>query len=57
VLNLLHNKNRLGDSMQTVPPPIHDVLGEPSKEKATSAHNSSRPHSTQADVPPDATIS
>ena len=33
VLNLLHDKSRLGDWMRTVPPPpAHDVLGEPSKE-------------------------
>ena len=37
VLNLLHDKDRLGDWMQTVPPPpAHDVLGEPSKEEAAA---------------------
>jgi NADH-quinone oxidoreductase subunit I len=38
VLDLLHDKDRLGDWMRTVPPPpAHDVLGEPSKEEATAA--------------------
>ena len=44
VLNLLHDKDRLGDWMQTVPqPPAHDVLGEPSKEEATAARKAAGP--------------
>jgi NADH-quinone oxidoreductase subunit I len=44
VLNLLHDKDRLGDWMQTVPPPpAHDVLGEPSKEEATAAKKAANP--------------
>jgi NADH-quinone oxidoreductase subunit I len=38
VLDLLHDKNRLGEWMRTVPPPpAHDVLGEPSKEARKAA--------------------
>ena len=44
VLNLLHDKDRLGDWMQTVPPPpAHDVLGEPSKEEATATRKAAGP--------------
>jgi NADH-quinone oxidoreductase subunit I len=44
VLDLLHDKNRLGQWMQTVPPPpAHDVLGEPSKEEATAARKAAGP--------------
>jgi NADH-quinone oxidoreductase subunit I len=44
VLDLLHDKNRLGDWMQSVPPPpAHDVLGEPSKEEATAARKAVGP--------------
>ena len=44
VLDLLHDKNRLGAWMQTVPPPpAHDVLGEPSKEEATAARKAAGP--------------
>ena len=44
VLDLLHDKNRLGDWMRTVPPPpAHDVLGEPSKEEATAARKAAGP--------------
>jgi NADH-quinone oxidoreductase subunit I len=44
VLNLLHDKDRLGDWMRTVPPPpAHDVLGEPSKEEATAARKAAGP--------------
>jgi NADH-quinone oxidoreductase subunit I len=44
VLDLLHDKDRLGDWMRTVPPPpAHDVLGEPSKEEATAARKAAGP--------------
>jgi NADH-quinone oxidoreductase subunit I len=44
VLNLLHDKDRLGDWMQTVPPPpAHDVLGEPSKEEAAAIKKAAKP--------------
>jgi NADH-quinone oxidoreductase subunit I len=44
VLNLLHDKDRLGEWMRTVPPPpAHDVLGEPSKEEATAARKAAGP--------------
>jgi NADH-quinone oxidoreductase subunit I len=44
VLDLLHDKDRLGAWMQTVPPPpAHDVLGEPSKEEATAARKAAGP--------------
>jgi NADH-quinone oxidoreductase subunit I len=44
VLDLLHDKSRLGDWMRTVPPPpAHDVLGEPSKEEATAARKLAGP--------------
>jgi NADH-quinone oxidoreductase subunit I len=44
VLNLLHDKDRLGAWMPTVPPPpAHDVLGEPSKEEATAARKAEGP--------------
>ena len=44
VLNLLHDKDRLGDWMQTVPPPpAHDVLGEPSKQEATATRKAAGP--------------
>src|SRR5881227_3928453 len=40
----LHDKNRLGEWMPTVPPPpAHDVLGEPSKEEATAARKAAGP--------------
>ncbi|GAB1644911.1 NuoI/complex I 23 kDa subunit family protein [Krasilnikovia sp. MM14-A1259] len=42
--DLLHDKDRLGDWMQTVPPPpAHDPLGEPSKEQATAARKAAGP--------------
>jgi NADH-quinone oxidoreductase subunit I len=42
--DLLHDKNRLGEWMPTVPPPpAHDVLGEPSKEEATAARKAAGP--------------
>jgi NADH-quinone oxidoreductase subunit I len=38
IRNLLHNKDRLGEWMATVPPPpAHDPNGEPSKEENTAA--------------------
>jgi NADH-quinone oxidoreductase subunit I len=44
VLNLLHDKDRLGAWMATVPPPpAHDVLGELSKEEATAARKLAGP--------------
>jgi NADH-quinone oxidoreductase subunit I len=44
VLDLLHDKNRLGDWMRTVPPPpAHDVLGEPSKEEASASRKTAGP--------------
>jgi NADH-quinone oxidoreductase subunit I len=44
VLDLLHDKSRLGDWMRTVPPPpTHDVLGEPSKEETTAARKAAGP--------------
>jgi NADH-quinone oxidoreductase subunit I len=44
VLDLLHDKDRLGAWMETVPPPpAHDVLGEPSKEEATAARKAAGP--------------
>jgi NADH-quinone oxidoreductase subunit I len=44
VLNLLHDKDRLGAWMPTVPPPpVHDVLGEPSKEEAAAARKVAGP--------------
>ncbi|WP_199515875.1 NuoI/complex I 23 kDa subunit family protein [Nucisporomicrobium flavum] len=44
VLDLLHDKQRLGEWMPTVPPPpAHDVLGEPSKEEATAARKAAGP--------------
>jgi NADH-quinone oxidoreductase subunit I len=44
VLDLLHDKERLGAWMATVPqPPAHDVLGEPSKEEATAARKAAGP--------------
>jgi NADH-quinone oxidoreductase subunit I len=44
VRDLLHDKNRLGEWMQTVPPPpAHDVLGEPSKEEATAVRKAAGP--------------
>ena len=44
VLDLLHDKNRLGEWMRTVPPPpAHDVLGEPSKEEATASRKAAGP--------------
>jgi NADH-quinone oxidoreductase subunit I len=44
VLDLLHDKNRLGEWMRTVPPPpAHDVLGEPSKEEASASRKASGP--------------
>jgi NADH-quinone oxidoreductase subunit I len=66
VLDLLHDKNRLGEWMRTVPPPpAHDVLGEPSKEEASATRkaagpgaakqaraNVRRPASTTAERPP-----
>jgi len=66
VLDLLHDKNRLGEWMRTVPPPpAHDVLGEPSKEEASASRkaagpgaakqaraNVRRPPSTTAERPP-----
>jgi NADH-quinone oxidoreductase subunit I len=64
VLNLLHDKDRLGDWMQTVPPPpAHDVLGELSKEEATAAKKTAGPTAsvrptalpTAAPAAPDAT--
>ena len=44
VLDLLHDKDRLGDWMRTVPPPpAHDVLGEPSKEEASATRKAAGP--------------
>jgi NADH-quinone oxidoreductase subunit I len=44
VLDLLHDKNRLGEWMRTVPPPpAHDVLGEPSKEEASATRKAAGP--------------
>ncbi|HET6531818.1 MAG TPA: NADH-quinone oxidoreductase subunit I [Actinoplanes sp.] len=44
VRDLLHDKNRLGEWMPTVPPPpAHDVLGEPSKEEATAVRKAAGP--------------
>ncbi len=41
IRNLLHNKDRLGEWMETVPPPQpHDHRGEPSKEEANAAKKS-----------------
>jgi len=38
IRNLLHEKDRLGEWLPTVPPPpAHDPLGEPSKEEAAAA--------------------
>ncbi|MEU4159565.1 NADH-quinone oxidoreductase subunit I [Actinoplanes sp. NPDC026670] len=49
VLDLLHDKNRLGEWMRTVPPPpAHDVLGEPSKEEATAARKAAGPGAATA---------
>ncbi|MFI5492496.1 4Fe-4S binding protein [Actinoplanes sp. NPDC051859] len=49
VLDLLHDKNRLGEWMPTVPPPpAHDVLGEPSKEEATAARKAAGPNTATA---------
>ena len=49
VLDLLHDKSRLGDWMRTVPaPPAHDVLGEPSKEEATAARKAAGPGAATA---------
>ena len=49
VLDLLHDKNRLGAWMATVPPPpAHDVLGEPSKEEATAARKAAGPGAATA---------
>ena len=49
VLGLLHDKDRLGDWMRTVPPPpAHDVLGEPSKEEATAARKAAGPGAATA---------
>jgi NADH-quinone oxidoreductase subunit I len=44
IRNMLHDKNRLGDWMPTVPPPSpHDPMGEPSKEEATAARKVAGP--------------
>jgi NADH-quinone oxidoreductase subunit I len=44
VLNLLHDKDRLGAWMPTVPPPpAHDVLGEPAKEESAAARTLAGP--------------
>jgi NADH-quinone oxidoreductase subunit I len=44
VLDLLHDRNRLGEWMRTVPPPpAHDVLGEPSKEEASATRKAAGP--------------
>src|SRR4051812_10750009 len=44
VLDLLHDKDRLGEWMRTVPPPpAHDVLGEPSKEETAAARKAAGP--------------
>jgi NADH-quinone oxidoreductase subunit I len=49
VLDLLHDKDRLGDWMRTVPPPpAHDVLGEPSKEEASAARKAAGPGAATA---------
>ena len=49
VLDLLHDKNRLGEWMRTVPPPpALDVLGEPSKEEATAARKAAGPGAATA---------
>src|SRR3712207_9017752 len=49
VLDLLHDKDRLGAWMRTVPPPpAHDVLGEPSKEEATAARKAAGPGTATA---------
>jgi NADH-quinone oxidoreductase subunit I len=42
--DLLHEKPRLGDWMQTVPPPpAHDPLGEPSKEETAAQKKAAGP--------------
>ncbi|MFG1607460.1 NuoI/complex I 23 kDa subunit family protein [Actinoplanes sp. NPDC049265] len=47
--DLLHDKQRLGEWMPTVPPPpAHDVLGEPSKEEATAAKKAAGPGAATA---------
>ena len=44
IRDMLHDKDRLGEWMRTVPPPpAHDVLGEPSKEEATAARKAAGP--------------
>ena len=44
IRDLLHDKNRLGEWMRTVPPPpAHDVLGEPSKEESAAARKVAGP--------------
>jgi NADH-quinone oxidoreductase subunit I len=44
VLSLIHDKDRLGDWMQTVPaPPAHDVLGELSKEETAAVKKAAGP--------------
>ncbi|WP_067495744.1 NADH-quinone oxidoreductase subunit I [Actinoplanes sp. TFC3] len=49
VLSLLHDKDRLGAWMPTVPPPpAHDVLGEPSKEQATATRKAAGPGAVTA---------
>ena len=42
--DLLHDKERLGEWMATVPPPpAHDRRGEPSKEENTAARKAAQP--------------
>jgi NADH-quinone oxidoreductase subunit I len=49
IADLLHDKDRLGEWMRTVPPPpAHDVLGEPSKEEATAARKAAGPGAATA---------
>ncbi len=44
IKDLLHEKPRLGEWMQTVPPPqAHDPMGEPAKEEAAAAKKAAGP--------------
>ena len=43
IRDLLHEKDRLGDWMPTVPPPpAHDPMGEPAKEETAAAKRAAR---------------
>src|SRR3954470_16185953 len=49
ILDLLPDRDRLGDWIRRVPPPpAHDVLGEPSKEEATAARKAAGPGAATA---------